>query len=183
MMPRLPGHFVWPESFCKIAGQFHRMSFEKENFLRTKLIRYFQQLDPATPPRWGKMNVQQMVEHFAGDAVRNASGRLVIDQLVTPVENLPRMREFMMSDKPFKENTKNPLMSEEPALLRFRTIQGAIGALHEELIYFFETFEKNPGLITRNPFFGDLNFDENVQLLHKHALHHLRQFGVVPLNV
>ena len=156
------------------------MNFEKENFLRTRLVPYLQRLDPATPPRWGRMNVQQMIEHYAGDAVRNASGRLKIDTIMTPSENLDRMREFMMSDKPFKENTKNPLMGEEPAPLRYKTVQGAIGALQQELIYFFETFEKNPQLITRNPFFGDLNFDQNVQLLHKHALHHLRQFGVEP---
>jgi len=156
------------------------MSFEKENFLRTKLVVYLQRIDPATQPRWGKMNVQQMIEHFAGDAVRNASGRLKIDHIMTPPENLERMREFMMSNKPFKENTKNPLMGEEPAALRYKTVQGAIGALHEELIYFFEAFEKNPGLITRNPFFGDLNFEQIVQLLYKHALHHLRQFGVEP---
>lgn len=159
------------------------MSFAKENFLRTKLIRHLQQLDPATPPRWGKMSVQQMIEHFAGDAVRNASGRLRIDTFVTPSENLQRMRDFMMSDKPFKENTKNPLLGEEPAPLRYKTVQGAIGALQQELILFFEAFENNPGLITRNPFFGDLNFEENVQLLYKHALHHLRQFGVEPLFV
>jgi hypothetical protein len=159
------------------------MSFEKENFLRTKLVRYLQQLDPATPPQWGKMNVQQMIEHYAGDAIRNASGRLKIDTIVTPPANLQRMRDFMMSDKPFKENTKNPLLGEDPAPPRYRTVQAAIGALQQELIYFFETFEKNTGLVTRNPFFGDLNFEENVQLLYKHALHHLRQFGVVPPNV
>ena len=159
------------------------MSFEKENFLRTKLVRYLQQLDPATPPRWGKMSVQKMIEHFAGDAVRNASGRLKIDTILTPPENLQRMRDFMMNDKPFKENTRNPLLGEEPGPLRFKTVQAAIGGLQQELIYFFEAFEKNPSLITRNPFFGDLNFEQNVQLLHKHALHHLRQFGVVPLTV
>src|SRR6185295_12341691 len=82
------------------------MSFEKENFLRTQLVRYMQQLDPATPPRWGKMNVQQMIEHYAGHAVRNASGRLKIEKIVTPAEKLAAMREFMMSDKPFKENTR-----------------------------------------------------------------------------
>ncbi len=157
------------------------MSFAKENFLRTKLVSYLQRLDPATAPRWGKMNVQQMIEHYAGDAVRNASGRLKIDKIITPLANLARMREFMMSDKPFKENTKNPLMTEELALLKFKTIQAAIGALQQELIYFFEVFERNPELITRNPFFGDLNFEQNVQLLYKHALHHLRQFGVEPL--
>lgn len=159
------------------------MSLVKENFLRTKLVGYLQKLDPATPPRWGKMSVQQMIEHFGGDAVRNANGRLKIDQLVTPLENLPRMQEFLMSEKPFKENTKNPLMAEEPAALRYKTIQGAIGALQQELIYFFEAFEKDPGFIIRNPFFGDLNFEQNVQLLYKHSLHHLKQFGVTPLSV
>lgn len=158
------------------------MSLEKENFLRTKLITYLQRLDPATSPRWGKMNVQQMIEHYGGDAVRNANGRLKIEKMITPPEHLERMREFMMSDKPFKENTKNPLLGEEPAPLRYKTVQAAIGALQQELIYFFEAFEKNPQLITRNPFFGELNFEQNVQLLYKHALHHLRQFGVVPLT-
>jgi hypothetical protein len=158
------------------------MSIEKENFLRTKLVTYLQRLDPATPPKWGKMGVQQMIEHYGGDAVRNASGRLKIDTIVTPLQNLERMREFMMSDKPFKENTINPLLAEEPAPLRYKTVQAAIGALQQELIYFFEAYEKNPALVIRNPFFGDLNFEQNVQLLYKHALHHLRQFGVEPLN-
>ena len=158
------------------------MSLEKENFLRTKLITYLQRLDPDTLPNWGKMNVQQMVEHYGGDAVRNANGRLKIDKIVTLPENLSRMREFMLSDKPFKENTKNPLMGEEPAAPRYQTVQAAIGALQQELIYFFEAFEKDPNLVTRNPFFGDLTFEQNVQLLYKHALHHLRQFGVEPLN-
>ena len=159
------------------------MSFEKENFLRTKLVRYLQQLDPATPPRWGKMNVQQMIEHFGGDVVRNANGRLKIDTIITQQENLQRMREFLMSEKSFKENARNPLMAEEPAPLRYKTVQAAIGALQQELIYFFEAFEKDHSFVTRNPFFGDLSFEQSVQLLYKHALHHLRQFGVEPLDV
>lgn len=168
--------------FSKFSIDFPRMSIEKENFLRSRLVAYLQRLDPATAPRWGKMNVQQMIEHFAGDALRNASGRLKIDTIMTPPENLERMREFMMSNKPFKENTINPLMEEAPAPLHYKTVQGAIGALQQELIYFFEAFEKKPELVTRNPFFGDLNFEQNVQLLYKHALHHLLQFGVEPLD-
>ncbi len=157
------------------------MSIEKENFLRTKLVSYLQRLDPATPPRWGKMNVQQMIEHYAGDAVRNASGRLKFDTIVTPANHLEKMREFMMSDKPFKENTVNPLMGVDPEPEHYKTVQGAIGALQQELIYFFEAYEKDPSLVIRNPFFGDLNFEQNVQLLYKHAFHHLKQFGVEPL--
>ncbi len=160
-----------------------QMSIEKENFLRTRLVPLLQQLPPATPARWGKMNVQQMIEHLGGDAIRTASGRLVFEKILTAPEQLSRMRTFMMSEKPFKENTGNPLMGNEPAPLRYKTVQGAIGALQQELIYFFETFEKNPLLTTRNPFFGDLNFDENVQLLYKHSLHHLKQFGAEPLTI
>ena len=157
------------------------MSIEKENFLRTRLVPMLQQLPADTPSRWGKMNVQQMIEHLAGDAFRTASGRLVFEKILTAPEQLARMRAFMMSEKPFKENTANPLLGVDPIPLRYKTVQGAIGALQQELINFFEVFEKNPLLITRNPFYGDLNFDENVQLLYKHALHHLRQFGVEPL--
>lgn len=157
------------------------MSLEKENFLRTKLVAYLQQLDPTIQPKWGKMNVQQMIEHFGGDALRNANGRLKIEKVITPPDLLVKLREFMMSEKPFKENTRNPLMSDDPSPTRYKTVQGAIGALQQELIYFFEVYEKEPQLIIRNPFFGDLNFEQNVQLLYKHALHHLRQFGVEPL--
>lgn len=158
------------------------MSFEKENFLRTKLVSYLQQLDPATPPRWGKMNVQQMIEHLTIDGVMVANGRRRIDAIATSPEKLHRVREFLMSDRPFKENTKNPLLPEEPPPLQYKTVQAAIGALHEELIYFFEVFEKDQKLVTRHPVFGDLDFEQNVQMMHKHALHHLRQFGIEPLD-
>lgn len=54
----------------------------------------------------------------------------------------------------------------------------ALNALQAALDFFFETFYANSQFVTRNPFFGMLDFDRNVQLLYKHALHHLRQFGV-----
>jgi hypothetical protein len=152
------------------------MNIEKENFLRTKFITLLQQLKTEEPQRWGKMNVQQMIEHLT-DSVMLASGKLKLP-VVTPPEKLERLREFLLSEKPFKENTKSPVMPEEPMPLRKHTKEAAIGKLKEELIYFFEVFEKNPGYKTINPVFGELNFEENVQLLHKHALHHLKQFGV-----
>ena len=152
------------------------MNFEKENFLRTKFISLLQKLKNDTPPFWGKMNVQQMIEHFT-DVMMVASGKIKLP-LVTPADKLPRFREFMFSEKPFKENTKSPVLAEEPAPLKKHTKEAAIGKLQEELIYFFEAFEKYPGLKTNNPVFGELDFDANIQLLYKHALHHLRQFGI-----
>ena len=158
------------------------MSFEKENFLRTKLIGYLQRLDPSTPPHWGKMSVQHMIEHLADIGFSVASGRHKFDTIATAPDKLQRIRDFLMSDKAFKPGTINPLLPVDPAPLQYKTVQAAIGALHEELIYFFATFEQDPQLVTRNPIFGDLDFVQNVQLLHKHSLHHLRQFGVEPLD-
>ncbi|MCG2616060.1 hypothetical protein LZZ85_17320 [Terrimonas sp. NA20] len=155
------------------------MSFEKENFLRTRFIRHLQQLDGSAPPLWGKMSVQQMIEHFGGDVLQVANGRLVIE-MFTPADQLPQMIEFLLSEKPFKKNLRNPLLGEEPLPLRFNTVQASIANLHGELIHFFEVFEQKPMMTTLNPIFGPLNFDQNVQLLYKHALHHLRQFGVNP---
>lgn len=157
------------------------MSIEKENFLRTRFVSYLQQLEPSTVASWGKMNVQQMIEHFALDALCNANGKLKFEKVITPSDHLVKLRDFLMSEKPFKANTKNPLMSEVPASLRYKTVEAAIGRLQQELIAFFEVYDKNPELIIQNPIFGDLNFEQNVQLLNKHALHHLKQFGVIPL--
>jgi hypothetical protein len=152
------------------------MNIEKENFLRTKFVTLLQRLDPATAPRWGKMNVQQMIEHFT-DVFMVASGKIQLP-VVTPPDRLEKFREFMMSEKQFRENTKSPVLNEEPAPLKKHTKEAAVGKLQEELIYFFEVFEKDHDKKTTNPVFGVLNFEENIQLLHKHALHHLRQFGV-----
>lgn len=159
-----------------LQDQACTMNFEKENFLRTKFIYLLQQLNRDKQPLWGKMNVQQMIEHFT-DVMMVASGKIKLP-IVTPADKLPRLQEFMMSEKPFKENTKSPVLGEEPAPLRKHTKEAAIGKLQEELICFFETFEKKPGLKTANPVFGELDFDMNVQVLYKHALHHLKQFGI-----
>lgn len=154
------------------------MFTEKEIFLQAKFIPLLQRLNAAEPARWGKMNVQQMIEHFT-DVMMVASGKIKLP-VVTPEDKLPRLREFMISEKPFKENTKSPVLGDEPLPPRKRTKEAATGKLQEELIHFFETFQKNPALKTNNPVFGELNYEENIQLLYKHALHHLKQFGIEP---
>lgn len=154
------------------------MTIGKENFLRTRLVPYFQRTNPDTKPLWGKMSFHHMVEHFV-DVTRVANGKLKME-LVTPAEKLPLYRDFMLSDKPFKENTRSPVLPAETIPLKTNTVTAAIGRLQEEIIDFFEAFEKDPGLKTIHPVFGPLDFNENVQCLYKHALHHLKQFGVEP---
>ncbi len=152
------------------------MNQEKLNFLKEKFIPLLQSLHPDATGDWGMMNGQQMVEHFA-DAVKNASGKLKLPVL-NEGERLEQFRTFLWSDAPFRQNTKNPLMSEQPPPLKQPDMQSAINKLIFELNYFYAVFEANPSLTTLNPFFGELDFYANVQLLYKHAVHHLKQFGL-----
>lgn len=156
------------------------MNADKLLFLQRDFIPLLQRLDPSTPPAWGKMNVHQMVEHFT-DAVHLASGVLEFPP-IGDAHAQRRAHAFMMSDKPMRENTRNPYLPEMPAATRRATVQAAISDLQQALLEFFHAHEQDATKRTSNPFFGTLDYAEQVQLLHKHALHHLRQYGIVPLE-
>ncbi len=150
---------------------------QKAEFLRHGFVPALSQLDADAPRKWGKMNVQQMIEHMS-DYIRIASGKTPM-QTVTPEDKLPRMQGFLASEKPFPENTPNVLMPDTPAPVRNATKQDAVNELQAEINHFFAVHEQDAGKITANPFFGDLGFEQQVQLLYKHATHHLRQFGAM----
>jgi hypothetical protein len=153
------------------------MPTAKEDFLKNNFIPLLKNLKADDKGKWGVMNAQQMVEHFA-DAVKNASGKLILPSL-TEGESLQKSRDFLMSENAFKENIDNPLIPKEGMPHRQPDLLSAIQKLQAELDYFFEIFQKNPELQTGNAFFGQLDYKMNVQLLHKHAMHHLKQFGLV----
>lgn len=148
---------------------------EKAYFLRVEYCPILTMIDADAARRWGKMNVQQMIEHMS-DYVRIASGKTPME-VITEADKLPRMQGFLMSEKTFPENTPNVLMPDSPAPVRNTNKQAAIAELQQEIDYFFEVFDKDAEKKLNNPFFGELNFDMQVQLLYKHSTHHLRQFG------
>jgi oxepin-CoA hydrolase/3-oxo-5,6-dehydrosuberyl-CoA semialdehyde dehydrogenase len=145
-------------------------------FLQHEFIPLVYKIDPAIPPRWGKMNEQQMVEHVS-DFFKLSSDKLRF-ALVTPLEQLPKFKEFLNSEKEFRENTKAPILPEEPMPVRKANIQEAIKELENEVKDFIEYFKDDSEKKTMHPVFGELNFHEWVQLHHKHVKHHLKQFGV-----
>ena len=148
----------------------------KLTFLLVDLPRLLTELDPSTPPAWGQMNVQQMVEHMK-DAVLVAAGKIPVN-LLTPEKRLPQMVAFLFSEDPMPQNIKNPLMTESPAPVRYPDMETAIAELKRALATFQQVYTENPEREIMNPFFGPLNYEGQVQLLHKHAKHHLKQFGV-----
>lgn len=148
----------------------------KIDFLKNEYCKLLSNLDADAPRKWGKMNVQQMIEHMSY-SFRIANGRLPME-ILTPAENIDRMQAFLASEKPMRENTPNPLLPDEPPAVIHATKDEAIAELKSEIDFFFEVFEKEADKTLKNAFFGVLNFEQQVQLLYKHSTHHLRQFGV-----
>jgi oxepin-CoA hydrolase/3-oxo-5,6-dehydrosuberyl-CoA semialdehyde dehydrogenase len=153
------------------------MDQQKLDFLSTSLIPIIRSLDPATSMKWGKMNAQQMVEHLSG-FFRISANKLHFP-LSTPPEQLPKFKEFLYSDKAFRENTRAPVLPEEPLPEQFANFEAAVNDLEKEITDFLNLFNNRPGLTTQHPVFGDLNFEEWVLLHHKHVVHHLKQFGLI----
>ena len=149
---------------------------EKIDFLIIDFPVQLRKLDIATKPKWGKMNVQQMIDHMI-DSVREANGKIP-RTILTEQERLPAYKSFLMSEKEFKPETKNPLMPSEPLPERHPDKETAIKKLELELKDFVDHYTVNSDAIITNAIFGDLNYVEWTQLLHKHAVHHLKQFGV-----
>ena len=148
---------------------------EKEQFLSEVFPEFLQSLKSEDQPLWGKLSSQGMIEHLS-EAIANAYGKINIEKQL-PEEQILKAKAFAMSDKEFKPNTQNALMSEIPAPLRNHSIQDAIQELHEELSAFFSFYQQQPNAICIHPFFGEMNYNEWVHLLHKHTLHHMKQFG------
>ena len=150
---------------------------KKLDFLRVEFITHLKKLSGNEKGNWGVLSPQGMIEHMS-DSISIASEKNKFP-LQTPKELVSRSKAFAMSDKEFKPGTKNSLMSEEAAPLRHANIAEAISELENCIQEFIQHFSTNPEKTVQNPFFGDLNFEEWLTLLAKHARHHLRQFNLL----
>ena len=153
------------------------MTEEKKSFLKNDLVLILRKLKGDEIGKWGKMNAQQIAEHVS--AFFKVSTQRIKFPLTTPEEHLPKYKEFLFSDKEFRENTKAPVLPEEPLPLHYTSMQQALDELTKSKNDFFEFFKDDASKTTLHPAFGELNFDEWVQLHHKHAVHHLKQFGLM----
>ncbi len=156
------------------------MNEEKRSFLEFGVLPALTNLSTDTPAGWGKMNAQQMLEHLQD--FFNVSIEKKLYALVTPEEQLPLYRQFLYSDKKFRENTKAPpeIIGEEPLSARTSSIEEAKQQLQQAINDFFKYFKDQPGKQTIHPVFGSLNFEEWILLHHKHVTHHCRQFSLMP---
>ena len=155
---------------------------DKSAFISSDLFISLQQLHADAMPKWGKMNAQQMVEHLS-DFI-DLSVEKIQFPLAVPEEDLPKYKAFLMSEKPFRENTKAPatVLGDNPLPVKLDSLESAILQLKISVADFFNFFVKNPDKKTLHPAFGWLNYEEWLMLHFKHISHHLRQFELIPNN-
>ena len=152
------------------------MDNNKLNFIKEGFPSFADNLTADASGKWGKMNAQQMAEHVA-DFFKVSTNKIKIPFVSSP-EHLEKLRMFLYSDKEFRENTKAPVLPDEPFPVRFASMKESVDELKNEIADFILLFEKEKGLITQHPVFGDLNFEEWVMLHYKHVMHHAKQFGL-----
>jgi oxepin-CoA hydrolase/3-oxo-5,6-dehydrosuberyl-CoA semialdehyde dehydrogenase len=150
---------------------------QKLDFISIGIVPLLRNLSEDAIMKWGKMNAQQMVEHLSG-FFRVSTNKLHFP-LVTPEDQLPAFKAFLRSEKEFRENTKAPVLPEEPFPVQFANFKDAVNDLEKEIGDFVTLFSNDTTLTTQHPVFGDLNFDDWVLLHHKHVVHHLKQFGLI----
>ena len=155
------------------------MDEQKLKFIIEECVPLFKSLNGNEPGKWGKMNAQQMVEHLA--TIFYVSTGKIKFNLVTPIEHLPKYKEFLLSDKDFRENTKAPvnIIGEEAVPMQYATMEEALENLTASIAAFENYFKEDVEKKTLHPVFGELNFEEWVLLHYKHVTHHAKQFGLL----
>ena len=155
------------------------MDEDKKRFLEEETITIINKLKADAAANWGKMNAQQMVEHVKG--FFDVSTQKLKFELVTPEEQLPAYKAFLLSDKAFRENTPAPLsvIGPDTLPLRYPDLETAKEKLKKSISEFKELFSTTKDLTTLHPVFGWLNYDEWVLLHYKHVQHHLKQFSLL----
>jgi hypothetical protein len=149
------------------------------NFIEANLeeiLTILDRLESTTKPLWGNMSAQRMVEHLT-DSIRIATGENPQDVLVAE-EKLPRMIEFLFSDKPMAKNIEVPFAKADEEL-RNEDLELAIDELVDVFLNFEELYENNPNLKHPHPYYGPLNFEQWQRLNAKHLTHHFQQFGLL----
>ncbi|MFM7709544.1 MAG: DUF1569 domain-containing protein [Ferruginibacter sp.] len=143
-------------------------------YLRHRFPTDLANLHENNPSNWGVMSPQQMVEHLT-EFFCLSTGAFQIP-LAIPEEQVPAYKQFLLSERWFRENTKAPagVLPDTPPPVRLADLPTAKAACLEARNNYLHHIDTNPVL---HPAFGWLYHNEWAILHYKHTIHHLRQFS------
>ena len=137
-----------------------------------EIISRIDNLQPASPRQWGKMDVAQMMAHCSA-TLDMASGRLNRPRVLLGRLIGPFVKPIFTNDRPFSMNSptdKKLVVSNQRDFLREQE------ELKLKVQQFHDAGEARCAQHP-HPFFGALTPQEWSRGMYKHLDHHLRQFG------
>jgi hypothetical protein len=133
-------------------------------------------LQPEDQPVWGSMKPLQLIEHL-NESLLLATGRLQNVEPGDSEEKMAAAKQFLYSKHPLPKNVPAPFGSDlTPS---FEKLDKAIERF--ELLWqeFEDYYESNPEAMHLHPSFGQLNYNDWLQLQSKHLTHHFEQFNLI----
>jgi len=143
------------------------------------ILQNLEKINADSTPLWGGMSAQRMVEHLS-DSLQMAIGKSSFS-LEIPEDRIPRMKEFLLSDKPMVKNIVVPFAKKDEKL-RNENLELAIDELAENWIEFEDYYSENEGNKNLHPYYGLLNYEQWLRLHAKHFTHHFEQFGLTEIR-
>jgi hypothetical protein len=139
---------------------------------RVAILERAGRLRAETPPRWGRMDAAQMLQHCA-EALAASLGDIHHQPLGKPLFHTRLVKYLVIRVLPFPKNA--------PTAPELRVASPAVfDAERTRLAAFVRRYANaaDPGVSAEHPLFGILAPQEWGELEYKHLDHHLRQFGV-----
>src|SRR3954470_7552710 len=110
----------------------------------------FSKLDANAKPLWGKMSPQHIVEHLSA-VVKVSTGQREVKFYLTTEEAAQLKNKLIYGDGQLGPGIKNPLIGDEPPVLRHKSIKDAYAELYNELENFKVYQQKNPDKTHTHP--------------------------------
>lgn len=129
-----------------------------------------------SPPKWGSMSLQEMVEHL-----------IFIIELTEKTSQAPadynhekkqKSRDYILSDEAMPQNFQARFVPEKPNL-KFKNLRESVEILQTKVRAHGELIKGNNQRGYYHPIFGMLDANLQYRLHNKHFTHHLTQFGII----
>ncbi len=125
----------------------------------------------SSTPRWGKMTALAMLSHLCRASLM-ALGELPVQPHGKRVFQVFPMKHLMLYALPFPKGVPTAPELLEDEQRSFAAAQALLQSLLQRI-----GAAPTTGMGPTHPLFGRLSWQEWGALMHKHADHHLRQFG------
>ena len=139
--------------------------------VRNDILDRISRLTPQSQPRWGKMNVAQMLAHLQMP-IGSALGIYTVRRTLLGKIIGPLVKGGMYNDKPFKRNSPT-----DPSFI----MTGQVKDFEKEkqsTMDMISDFKEENIKNEIHPFFGRMTKQQWSTAMYKHIEHHLQQFGV-----